>query len=149
MATLTKDNRTGGFLIQWHENKRRLAISLGGRKYSRKTAERIKEMVETLISYRHNGTVVPDKAVANWLQALPSELRSKLAKVGLIAVHEQKTCKKLWDAFFKHKKDVKYNTIQCCQNSEKRFFETFSPTEPIESLTYYFLSPAGQIPLSE
>jgi len=135
MATLTKDNRTGGFLIQWYENKRRLAISMGGRKYSRKTAERLKEMVETLIWYKNNGTVVPDKAVANWLQTLPDELRSKLAKAGLIAVHEAKTCKKLWDTFFKHKKDVKYSTIQCYQNSEKRFFETFSPAEPIESLT--------------
>ena len=65
MATLTKDNRTGGFLIKWYENKRRLAISMGGHKYSRKTAERLQEMVETLLWYKNNGTVVPDKAVAN------------------------------------------------------------------------------------
>jgi hypothetical protein len=49
MATLTKDNRTGGFTIQWYDDKRRFSVFLGGRKYSQKTAEKVKEMVETLI----------------------------------------------------------------------------------------------------
>jgi hypothetical protein len=54
MATLTKDGRSGGFLVQWYENKRRLTIWLSGRKYRQATAEQVKKMVETL-SYTEDG----------------------------------------------------------------------------------------------
>jgi len=45
MATLTKDKRTGAFVIQWNENngKRRKTITLSSRKFRQKTAELIKE----------------------------------------------------------------------------------------------------------
>ena len=78
---------------------------------------------------------VPEKAVANWLQTLSDDLRSKLAKAGLITVHEPKTCKKLWDAFLRNKKDVKYKTLQTYLASQTLFLETFLPAEPIEKIT--------------
>ena len=136
MATLTIDKRSGTlYHIQWYENKQRRSISLGGSKYSRKTAETVKEIVETLLWYRHNIQIVPEKTVANWLQTAPAELLAKLAKVGLIAVHEKKTCQHLWEAFLNKKKDAKWKTLRGYLNCQTQFYETFSPTEAIETIT--------------
>ena len=52
MATLTIDRRSGkiaGYNVQWYEGKRRFTIHLGGKRYAKKTAERLKEIVETLL----------------------------------------------------------------------------------------------------
>ena len=139
MATLTVDRRAGqvvGYNIQWCENRRRYTIYLSSRTYRQKTVERFKEMVETLIYYRKNGTLVPDKAVANWLSAAPAELQAKLAKVGLINVTKSKTCQELWDAFLKHKTNtVKPQTLDMYCKHQKIFFGTFSPSELIEKMT--------------
>jgi len=139
MATLTVDRRAGqvvGYNIQWCENRRRYTIYLSSRTYRQKTVERFKEMVETLIYYRKNGTLVPDKAVANWLSATPAELQAKLAKVGLINVTKSKTCQELWDAFLKHKTNtVKPQTLDMYCKHQKIFFGTFSPSELIEKMT--------------
>jgi len=139
MATLTVDRRSGeivGYNIQWYENRRRYTIYLSSRTYRRKTAERFKEMVETLVYYRKNGTHVPDKAVANWLAAAPNELQAKLAKVGLINVTKSKTCQELWDACLKHKKTaVKESSMKMYLHCQEHFFNQFSPTELIEKIT--------------
>ena len=138
MATLTVDRRSGvivGYNIQWCENRRRYTIYLSSRTYRRKTVERFKEMVETLVYYRKNGTHVPDKAVANWLSVAPAELQEKLAKVGLINVTKAKTCKELWETCLKHKTDIKPGTLRWYRLSQQIFFETFSPSEPIEKMT--------------
>ena len=139
MATLTVDRRSGvvvGYNIQWCENRRRHTIHLSSRTYRRKTVERFKEMVETLVYYRKNGTHVPDKAVTNWLTAAPAELQEKLAKVGLINVTKSKTCKELWDAFTKHKKpSVKPKTMMLYQWHRDKFFEWFSKNELVENVT--------------
>ena len=138
MATLTVDRRSGtivGYNIQWCENRRRYTIHLSSRTYRRKTVERFKEMVETLVYYRKNGTHVPDKAVASWLTTAPGELQSKLAKVGLINVTKSKTCQELWDTFMKHKTDIKPKTHRLYRSSQRVFCETFSPSEPIEKIT--------------
>ena len=139
MATLTVDRRSGeivGYNIQWCENRRRYTIYLSSRTYRRKTAERFKEMVETLVYYRKNGTHVPDKAVANWLTAAPAELQAKLAKVGLINVTKSKTCQELWDTCLKHKKaDIKEKSMCVYRQCQNQFFKQFSPTELIEKIT--------------
>ena len=139
MATLTVDRRSGaivGYNIQWCENRRRHTIYLSSRTYRRKTVERFKEMVETLVYYRKNGTHVPDKAVANWLSAAPAELQEKLANVGLINVTKAKTCKELWETCKKHKSnDVKPQTLNMYSRCQEIFFETFSPNELVEKVT--------------
>ena len=135
MASLTKDKRTGLFVIQWTENKRRKTITLPSTKYRQNTAEQVKEMVETLIYHRDNGILVPDKTVAKRLGLISGELQEKLAKVGLIAVTKLRTCKELWDTFLKHKTGVKPNTTKCYQQSQQKFLEAFSPTEPIDNIT--------------
>jgi integrase len=125
-----------GYNIQWCEGKRRHTIYLSGRTYRQKTAERFREMVETLVYYRKNGTHVPDRAVTNWLTTAPVELQEKLAKVGLITVTKAKTCQELWDTYLKHKKnEVKYSTYSVYRRVGDIFLESFSPNEHIGKLT--------------
>jgi len=138
MATLTADRRSGvivGYNIQWCENHRRHTIYLSSRTYRRKTVEGFKDLVETLIYYRKNGTIVPDKAVANRLAGIPAELQTKLANAGLICVTRSKTCQELWDACLKHKTGIKPKTQRLYRLSQQVFFGTFSPSEPIEKMT--------------
>jgi len=139
MATLTVDRRSGkiaGYNVQWYEGKRRFTIHLGGKTYSKKTAERFKEIVEALLYYRRNGMTTPEKSVENWLQHAPVELKAKLAKASLVVVDKVRTCKMLWDAFLKFKEtEVKPATIKAYHACQAYFFEMFSPTESIEQVT--------------
>jgi len=128
MATLTVDRRAGkvvGYNIQWCENRRRYTIYLSSQTYRRKTVERFKEMVETLVYYRKNGTHVPDKAVTNWLTTAPAELQAKLAKVGLINVTKSKTCQELWDTCLEHKTDIKPSSRRLYRYSQMFFSRLF------------------------
>ena len=139
MATLTVDRRAGqivGYNIQWCENRRRYTIYLSSRTYRRKTVEGFKDLVETLVYYRKNGTIVPDKTVANRLAGIPAELQAKLANAGLICVTKSKTCQELWDTCLKSKTgDVKPQTLAAYRIHQRIFFETFSPSELIEKIT--------------
>ena len=139
MATLTVDRRAGqivGYNIQWCENRRRYTIYLSSRTYRRKTVEGFKDLVETLVYYRKNGTIVPDKSVVNRLADIPAELQAKLASVGLIRVTTSKTCLELWDTFMKHKTNtVKPQSLNLYHLYQRIFFETFSPNEPLEKMT--------------
>src|SRR5215469_949862 len=139
MATLTVDRRSGkivGYNIQWCENRRRHTIYLSSKTYRQKTVERFKEMVETLVYYRKNGTHVPDKAVANWLSAAPAELQAKLARAGLINVTKSKTCKEPWETCKRHKaSDVKPQTLNMYSRCQEIFSETFSLNELVEKVT--------------
>ena len=124
MATLSVDRRSGkivGYNIQWCENHRRYTIYLSSRTYRRKTAERFKDLVETLVYYRKNGTIIPERAVANRLTEIPAELQAKLANAGLIHVTKSKTCQELWDTFVKHKTNVKSRTIALYRNHQRIF----------------------------
>ena len=82
-----------------------------------------------------NGDHVPDRAVTNWLAVAPAELQAKLANVGLIHVTKSKTCQELWDTCLKHKTTVKPRSLELYRRSQTIFFETFSPSEPIEKMT--------------
>ena len=139
MATLTTDRRTGtvtGYIIQWQENKCRHTISLIGRTYRRKTAERFKEMVETLIYYRKNMTTIPEKSVASWLATIPAALHTKLAAAGLLVVDEPKTCREVWDSFLKQRATaVKPGSLNLYRRNREIFFETFPPNDSIEKIT--------------
>jgi integrase len=135
MATLTKDNRTGAFVIQWQDGKRRKSISLSSKKFRQKTAETVKEVVETLVYYRDNGIVIPDKTLAKRIDVASPDIQAKLAKAGLVAVTKQRTCQELWNACLKHKADVKPNTVTHYLQSQRLFFETFPPAEPIGNMT--------------
>ena len=137
MATLSVDRRSGmiaGYNIQWHEGKQRRTIHLGGQRYNKKTAVRLKEIVENLLYYRRNSITVPDKATEHWLQSAPAEIKSKLAKVGLITVTESKTCQQLWDTFLKQKTGIKPKTIKAYNECRTHFFKAFLKTETLSTV---------------
>ena len=136
MATLTidKSGNTPGYNVQWYDGKRR-TIYLGGRRYTKKTAERVKEIVETLLYYKWNGIIVPDKATAHWLRAASDDLKAKLAKAELLTVDTPKTCQMLWETFLKHKTDIKPATIRKYHECRTSFFEVFLPSEAIGKVT--------------
>ena len=138
MATLTTDRRSGkivGYNVQWCEDKQRRTIYLGCTMFNRKTAERLKDVIERLLHYRRNPDTVPDKQTMHWLQHAPAEIRAKLTKAGLIEVEEAKTCQMLWDTFLEHKVDLKPVTVKSYQGSRKQFFNHFSGTETIDKIT--------------
>ena len=136
MATLTIDRRTGvQYNIQWYEGKQRFTVLLGGSRYSRKTAERLKDVIERLLYYRRNPDEIPDKMTKQWLKDAPAEIQAKLAKVGLIVVEEVKTCQYLWDMFLLHKAGMKPSTKEIYKNAMTRFFEAFSQKESIDKVT--------------
>jgi hypothetical protein len=143
MAILSTEKRSGkvtGYNIQWLEGQKRLTIHLGRRRYAKKTAERLKEIVEILLFNRRNGVSVFDKRTEYWLHSAPTELRMKLAKAGLLIVQETKTCQQLWDAYLEHKMDFKKSTVNNYKNSRKHFFGAFLPSEPIGQVT-----PVGEL----
>ena len=77
--------------LQCNRTRRRYTIYLSSRTYRRKTVEGFKDLVETLVYYRKNGTLIPERAVANRLTEIPAELQTKLANAGLIHVTKSKT----------------------------------------------------------
>jgi len=138
MATLSIDKRSGktaGYNIQWHEGKKRRTIHLGGKRYAKKTAVRLKEIIEELLYYQRNGITVPGKATEHWLQNAPACIRAKLAKAGLLTVQEAKTCQQLWDEFLKQKTDIKSKTVKAYNECRVHFFKAFAPEESVETIT--------------
>jgi integrase len=136
MATLSTDKtgNTPGYLIQWCESGFRRSIYLGGRRFSKKTAERLKDVVELLIHYRDNNILVLDKQTQTWLETASPIIREKLAKVGLIELPEHHTCGELWTTFLKQKNDVKPQTYRLYEMAQRKFFAFFSEKDSIYSL---------------
>ena len=138
MATLSIDKRSGktaGYNIQWHEGKKRRTIHLGSKRYSKKTALRLKEIIEELLYYQRNGITVPGKATEHWLKNAPACIRAKLAKASLLTVQEAKTCQQLWDEFLKQKTDIKSKTVKAYNECRVHFFKAFAPEESVETIT--------------
>ena len=77
-----------------------------------KTAERLKDVVETLLYNERNGISVPGKTTDMWLHSAHPHLQSKLAKAGLITIEAKKTCQEVWNQFLKYRTDLKASTIK-------------------------------------
>ncbi|MDR3233441.1 MAG: hypothetical protein LBT46_07245 [Planctomycetaceae bacterium] len=137
MATLIirESEHTPGYEIQWYEDKRRRTIYLGGKRFSRKTAERLKEIVEALLFYRDNSITIPEKPVLNWLESASKPILAKLQRSGLIDLPEEHTCGEMWAAFLKQKTGVKETTRTAYKDAQHRFFETFAEFETLDVLT--------------
>jgi integrase len=137
MATLiTKPGTTPGYMIQWYDGKKRHTLYLGGKRYNSKTAERVKDVIETLVYCRYNNITVLDKATTAWIQNAHESIRCKLAQAGLITLPKNYTCQQLWTAFFKDKTDAKASTTTLYQACEKKFFLVFKPNELLEAVTH-------------
>jgi integrase len=136
MATLSTDNsaQTPGYNIQWYEGKHRRTIYIGGRRFSKQTAIRLKEVVEALLYYRDNQIIVPEKSILLWIENAPDLIRDKLCKSGLIAMPKRITCKELWKMFLDEKNYKKQNTSDIYLSAKKEFFEYFSENQTISGL---------------
>ena len=133
MATLyRRAGSTPGYEIRFFDQQgNRLTVYLGGRRYSKQTATELKQIVETLVYYKDNAIVVPDKKTLAWLEATAPEIRQKLAKAGLIDVPETHTLKEVWKKFLEMKEldrktgKIKETTLSQYDHTKRRFFEFF------------------------
>ncbi len=111
MASLRKRTRGGSlmFEIDFYQNGQRKTIPLGV-KYTQKTANELKGIVETLLRYTENGTTVVDRRTETWIETASPEIRVKLSKAGLIELPPSRTLKEMWDMCRKTRK-VKESTL--------------------------------------
>ena len=141
MATLLhKKGKTPGYEIQFFETDgRRRSIYLGGLRYSEKTANGLKDVVEALVYCRDN-TTTPDKRTLTWIESASPEIREKLAKVGLVEIPPSHTLKEVWDTFLVHKEkelksgNIKEATYELYDFLRKRFFLFFDKNESLDEL---------------
>ena len=140
MSSLTTDKsgKTVGYNIQWCEDGHRYTIYLGGRWYSKKTAEACKECIDALLYYRRNGIITPDRKVEDWLKSADAHILAKLAKAGLYSLPETpatKTWQEILCLFIEARKDFKPSTLANYRFFQKVLYKTFSPTDCISELT--------------
>ncbi len=137
MATLSRRaGKTPGYEIRFFDpHGRRLTLYLGGRRYSEKTANELKGIVETLVYYRDNAITVPDKRTLAWLESASPEIREKLGNAGLIVVPPTHTVKELWDTFLKSKNGIKDSTMKTYTDAQRRFFMFFDGKELLGNIT--------------
>ena len=131
MATLERKGK--GHRIKFFVNGERIQLFLGA-KYRPKTANELKETIETLIACRDNHQQ-PDKRVIAYLETTPPEIRAKLESAGLIVQTKIRTCGELWNAFEADDRGIKESTKRNYQTVRKRFFMFFKESDPIEKLT--------------
>lgn len=136
MATLLRRTRGGSVSheIQWYDGKKRKTVPLG-KKYTERTANEVKNIVEILLYSKDNSLTMLDKRTLTWLESAPPEIRAKLVKAGLIEVPPERTTRELWDAFLKQKTDIKQATRDGYDYAEQRFFSFFKENELITDLT--------------
>jgi len=137
MATLIhrKTGQTPGYEIRFFDqHNKRLAVYLGGRKYTEHTANELKRIVEKLVFCRDNDND-PDKKTLAWLESASPEIREKLAGVGLIEIPKTYTVKEVWDSFLKQKTGVKESTETIYDHARRRFLEFFKETDILSELT--------------
>ncbi len=137
MASLRKRKRGGSlmFEIDFYQNGQRKTIPLGV-KYTQKTANELKGIVETLLRYTENGVTEADRRTKTWIETTNPEIRIKLAKAGLIEIPPSRTLKELWDLFLTQKvRNIKASTALIYEAVRKRFFRDFREGEQLESLT--------------
>ena len=97
-------------------------------------ANKLKEIIETLIACRDNNQI-PDKQVFAYLEIASPEIRTKLEKIGLISQPKIRTCGELWDAFEADDRGIKESTKRNYQTVRQRFFMFFKESDPIAKLT--------------
>jgi integrase len=143
MATLCKrTGKTPGYEIQFFDTTgRRLTIYLGGRRYSERTANELKRIVETLVYCRDNSLSTLDKRTLTWLESASPEIRAKLAKTGLVEVPPEHTVKEIWDAFLEQKEldrkagRIKESTLNQYKIAQNRFLERFKESDRLTELS--------------
>jgi integrase len=134
MASLSKDkNGTKRIMFMDPTGKRR-TIRLG--KINVKTAEAFLMRIERLIDATRTSTSI-DSQTAQWLNDLPSEMHSKLAKVGLVEDRQDSevhTLGALLEQYFETM-SVKDTTRTRYAQSRRLLLERFGSVPRVESIT--------------
>lgn len=133
MATLGTDR--GIYCIRWLEGRKRQAISLSGKKFSKATAEELCRIVEKLVYLKENPTEIPDKRTKAWLEEAHPLIQEKLAKAELIVMPQSHTTGELWKMFLESKNGIKQTTRDGYTYAEQRFFAFFGRKIDLRKLT--------------
>ena len=141
MTHLFEDKTKNSWTIFFYdETNKRKSISLQRKKYTKKTADIVVEIVDALVYYRNNGIETPSLKILSLIKNIDPMIRQKLAKAGLYSLPEEKpkhTCQELWKEFMqvKAKERIKEGTLETYENSKRRFFLFFSKDDKVADLT--------------
>lgn len=140
MATLFEkpsgNGKAWGIAFKCEVQRKRIVISFSQEQYTKRTAEKMKEVVEVLIRNRKNHIPLLDKHTERWINDADENLKGKLAAAGLIELLEIHTCEELWDSFLKWKmKRVSDSTLGTYYAAQRRFYGFFKKNEYIDKLT--------------
>ena len=133
MATELLTTKSGAPYFQYYEGKNRQTITLP-RRFSKKTAEELMQVVERLRYFRDNPGLTIDKRTLTWIETAQPIIREKLADKGLIEKQHKKTCQELWDTYFAEQTGVVEDTIRIYERAQKEFFSFFDKDRQISSL---------------
>ncbi|MDR2170717.1 MAG: site-specific integrase [Planctomycetaceae bacterium] len=133
MATLIIDK--GTYRIQWLDGNKRQSVSLSCKKFSRKTATDLSDIIVELLYCKNNSIIVQNKRTVTWIESANPLIKQKLAKVGLIPQTNKHTCDELWDAFLNNKTSIKQSTQTCYKEARRYFYSFFDPKTIIATIT--------------
>jgi integrase len=134
MASLSKDKNGTKRIMFMDPNGKRRTIRLG--KINVKTAEAFLMRIERLIDATRTSTSI-DSQTVQWLNDLPSEMHSKLAKVGLVEDRQDSevhTLGALLEQYFETM-SVKDTTRTRYAQSRRLLLERFGSVPRVESIT--------------
>lgn len=128
MATVKPIQRKHGtaYSIGYYRGGRRFWLSLGT-DYSRADAKEIALVVDRLVSSLETGGKL-DPRTERQIESLPSDVRDRLARSGLIELSRIPTLEELFDAYWEAEYwDLKPTTQSNKRQSRRRFFEFADP----------------------
>ena len=133
MATQLLTTPSGASYFQYYEGKDRQTITLP-RRFTKKTAEELMQVVERLRYFRDNPGLTIDKRTLTWIETAPDIIREKLAAKGLIEEQQKHTCQELWDTYLAEKTGIKQTTSDIYDRAQECFFTFFDKDKQISHL---------------
>jgi integrase len=133
MATLYMD-KAGGHGIKFIADDGIRKTLFLGKKYSKKTATKLEEIIEELVKCRNNHRD-PNKQVRAYLEEAPVAIREKLAKVGLITLPKRRTLDGFLTDYAKERTDWKDGTLAAFNTSKKQMLKFFGKDTQIEKIS--------------
>lgn len=135
MASISTDRTTGRRAVQFvARNGKRKTIRLG--KCTARQAETARDRIEDLAAAARTGGS-PKPATLDWLAAVPSTIRKRLERTGLIAARERPDCPTVADhvaAYVRGRPDVKTST-RTVYGHTRRNLKAFMGAKRLDEVT--------------
>ncbi len=126
-------NKSGTKCIRFFDqNGDRKTLHIG--KVDKRTARLILVHVERLASAAKSRCSVPDET-SNWVGSLGDEMRSKMARVGLIAARESVSLRLYIEQYIERRKDVKSNTLISWRRTLRYLLLKFDGSRQLQTFT--------------